>query len=220
MVLSLSSFEEVHEVAKDFDGWLDITEAQLLYDTASKLKNEGAIVEIGSWCAKSLTYMTLGALANGFNKKIYSIDPFLTSKDEPNGMYETFISNLKRNNIYEKITQIKEKSQIAGKTFNDKIELIFIDGFHKYEAVKQDVELFFPKIVLNGYIAIHDVFGYQGPTDVVIELAQRDDYKIIGICASTVIAQKVAKLDEEARASNKKFVEQIRSIIINANLIK
>ncbi len=220
MVLSLTSFEDVHAIAKDLDGWLDVTEAELLYNTASKLNNNGAIVEIGSWGAKSLTYMTLAALNNGFNNRIYSIDPFLTSKDEPNGMYDTFISNLKKNNILDKITHLKEKSQIVGKTFSDKIEFIFIDGFHKYEAVKQDVELFYPKVVLNGYMAIHDVGTYQGPTDLVIELAQRDDYKIINHSALTVLAQKVSSLSDTDRENNKKITDILESIKANSNLIE
>lgn len=220
MVLSLSSFEDVNAIAKDFDGWLDTEESKLLYNTASSLKGDGAIVEIGSWGAKSLTYMATAAINNGFNNKIYSIDPFLTSKDEPNGMYETFISNLKRTGLYEKITHIREKSQVAGKNFDDKIEFIFIDGFHKYEAVRQDVELFYPKIVLNGYVAIHDVGCYQGPTDLIIELSKRDDYKIIDYCCMTVLAQKVEKLSPEEKENNNKFADVLKSRIVNINLIQ
>lgn len=214
-----SHFEEVHLVAKDIEGWLEFQEAQLLYDTASKLNGDGVIVEIGSWCSKSLTYIANAAIKNGFSNKIFSIDPFLTSKDEPNGKYETFVSNLKQNNLYDRITHIREKSQIAGKTFNEKIEFIFIDGFHKYEVVKQDFELFYPKIVEGGYIAFHDVIAYQGPTDLVKELAKLDTFKIINLCNLTLLAQKVAKLTEAEIEVNNNFVEHINSIIANHGII-
>lgn len=220
MVLSLTSFEDVHEIAKDFEGWLDIAEATLLYETASKLTGKGVIVEIGSWCAKSLTYISLAALNNGFNKKIYSIDPFLTSKNEPNGKYETFISNLTKMDLSDKITHLKEKSQDAGMKFDEDIEFIFIDGFHKYDAVKSDVELFFPKIVNNGYMAIHDVGCYKGPTQLLIELSQRDDIKVIDYKALTVLVQKVETLREEEREKNKLFMEGLKIAMENSNLIE
>lgn len=204
------SFEEAQAAAENIEGWLDISEAKLLYETASSLKGNGVIVEIGSWCSKSLTYLVSGALSCDFCNKIYSIDPFLTSKDEPNGKYETFICNLKENNLYDKITHIKEKSQIAGKTFNESIELLFIDGFHQYYAVKQDFDLFYPKIIEGGHVAVHDVNYYQGPTDLILEYAQSDTFKIMDYCHSTVLAQKVRELTEEDKINNKKFAEEIK----------
>lgn len=206
-----SFFEEALLITEDFEGWIAKDEAELLYNTAAKLKGNGVIVEIGSWCGKSLTIITTGALKNGFNSKIYSIDPFLTSKDEPNGKYETFIQNLKKNNLDNKITHIKEKSQIAGLNFNEIIEFIFIDGFHTYDAVKKDFDLFYPKIIEGGYIAIHDIGYYKGPTDLVMELAHNDTFKIIDFKCSTVLAEKVSKLTTIEQENNKKYIEIINS---------
>lgn len=203
------SFEEVNKVADNIEGWLDVIEARLLYDTASKLENKGVIVEIGSWCSKSLTYIVSGAMYGGFKNKIYSIDPFLTSKDEPNGKYETFICNLKENNILDRITHIKEKSQIAGKTFEDPIEFIFIDGFHKYDAVKQDFELFYPNVIEKGFVAIHDVGAFEGPTKLIYEYANSQTFKLLNYSYLTILAQKVEKLSETDKENNKKIVELI-----------
>lgn len=221
-MITQSSFEDVYAIANNFEGWLDIEEAKLLYNIASNLKGKGVIVEIGSWCAKSLTLLTKGALNNDFANKIYSIDPFLTSKDEPNGKYETFLDNLKKNDLLDKIIHIKEKSQIAGLTFNEKIEFIFIDGFHKYEAVKQDFDLYFPKIVDNGYIAIHDIGSYQGPTDLVIELAQAETFKILDFKFTTLLAQKVQTLSKEDKENNRNIINNIKTAFKNSswNLIQ
>lgn len=208
-MLSGFSFEEAHAAAENIEGWLDITEAKLLYNTASCIKDNGVIVEIGSWCSKSLTYLVSGALHGKFNNKIYSIDPFLTSKEEPNGKYETFICNLKENKIYDKVTHIKEKSQIAGKTFNEEISFLFIDGFHQYNAVKQDFDLFYPKLLEEGFIAIHDVGFHKGPTDLIFECVKNDTYKILDYQFSTVLAQKVSKLTEEDKENNNKFIAAI-----------
>lgn len=210
-MLTKSFFEEALLITEDVEGWLAQNEAELLYTTAAKLKGNGVIVEIGSWCGKSITIIATGALKNGFCNKIYSIDPFLTSKDEPNGKYETFIRNLKKNNLDNKITHIKEKSQIAGLNFKETIEFIFIDGFHTYDAVKKDFDLFYPKIIEGGYIAIHDVANYKGPTDLVMELVYNDTFKIIDFKCSTVLAEKVSKLTAIEQENNKKYAEIINS---------
>lgn len=210
-MLTKSFFEEALLISEDFESGVTLDEAELLYTTAAKLKGDGVIVEIGSWCGKSITIIATGALKNGFNNKIYSIDPFLTSKDEPNGKYETFIQNLKKNNLDDKITHLKEKSQIAGQNFNENIEFIFIDGFHTYDAVKKDFDLFYPKIVEGGYIAIHDVAYYKGPTDLIMKLIHNDTFKIIDFKYTTVLAQKVSLLTEEEKENNKKYAEIINS---------
>lgn len=220
MVLSLSSFEEVHSIAENIEGWLAEAEARLLYETVSNLKGDGAIVEIGSWCSKSLTYMTASALKSGLCNKIFSVDPFLTSKDEPNGKYEKFVENLKNNGIYDKITHIKEKSQIAGLSFDEKIEFLFIDGFHKYDAVKQDFELFYPKIVEGGYVAIHDITYYKGPFDLVMELAQDNTFKVVSFCDSIILAQKVSMLSDVDIENNKKLIGDIKAKVIGVGLIE
>lgn len=220
MVLSLSSFEEVHSIAGNIEGWLSEAEAHLLYDTVLTLKGSGAIVEIGSWCSKSLTYMTAGALKGNFSNKIFSIDPFLTSKDEPNGKYETFIENLKNNGIFDKVTHIKEKSQVAGQNFNEEIEFLFIDGFHKYDAVKKDFDLFYPQIVEGGYIAIHDITYFKGPYDLIIELSQNNTFKMVSFCDSIILAQKVSLLSDVDIENNKKIVEMIKAKVHVDGLIE
>lgn len=220
MTVAELSFEEVHNIAQDIEGWLSVNEAKLLYDLASSSTGKGAIVEIGSWCGKSLIYEAFAALGNNFQNKIISIDPYLTSVDEPNGKYETFVSNLKANGIFEKITHIKEKSQVAGVKFSEPIEFIFVDGFHKYEAVKQDFELYFPKIIENGFMAIHDVFYFQGPTDLVMELAQNNLVKIVDMVDSIALIQKVEKLNESDMENNKRILDFINSQVGNFNLIQ
>ena len=40
--------------------------------------------------------------------------------------------------------------------FNKKIHLLFIDGDHRYPAVKADIEGWTPKVAIGGYVVFHD----------------------------------------------------------------
>ena len=112
--------------------------------------------------------------------------------------------------IYENIIHIKEKSQIAGLHFNDDIEFIFIDGFHKYDAVKKDFELFYPKVIENGFIAFHDVFSFAGPTKLLSEIINVDNsFKVRKIGAGILLAQKVSQLSKEDKEFNQKVLKKL-----------
>ncbi len=211
--LVLSS-EELREFSKSIEGWLPQDEANMLFDTVSSLKDIGCIVEIGSWCGKSLVNITAAALKINFKNKIYSIDPFLTSKDEPNEKYETFVHNLKTCGLSERIEHIKEKSQIVGLHFEDKIEFIFIDGFHKYEAVTRDFELFSSRVVENGYVAIHDIFSYYGPAKLVCDVLENNNkFKYVKHTGNLFICQKVTALTHTDIENNKKMLEFMENYI-------
>lgn len=210
----LLSVEELREFSKNIEGWQPQAEADMIFDTVSSLKDTGSIVEIGSWCGKSLVNIAAAAVKINFKNKIYSIDPFLTSKDEPNGKYETFIQNLKTCGLAEHIIHIKEKSQIAGLHFDDKIEFIFIDGFHKYEAVKRDFELFYPKVVENGYVALHDIRSYYGPAKLVCEILENDNtFKYVKHSGNLFIGQKAASLSQTDIENNKNMLEYLQNYI-------
>ena len=52
-------------------------------------------------------------------------------------------------------------SEEASKRFKDaSIDIVYIDGDHRYEAVKKDIELWMPKLKDDGILSGHD-FAYQ-----------------------------------------------------------
>ena len=52
---------------------------------------------------------------------------------------------------------IREKSKVAVKQFEDKsLDYAFIDGEHTYQAVKEDITLWLPKVKKGGWIGGHD----------------------------------------------------------------
>ena len=211
---TILSVTDLLEKSKTFDGWFNEVEMNLMFDTVASLENKGCLVEIGSWCGRSLTVITAAAIKANLTVPIYSIDPYLTSKDEPNGMYEKFVSNLKSVGIWDRIKHIKEKSQIIGNKFNEDIEFVFIDGMNKYEAVKRDFELFYPKVINGGYIAFHDMFSFWGPTKLVQEiLEQYSDLKFIKRESETLILQKVDRLSAQELQNNKQFLTKIKDFM-------
>ena len=61
-----------------------------------------------------------------------------------------------------------------------KIDVLFIDGDHSYEGVKQDFELYSNILSNNGIIIIHDTDGEYEETLIVSEDAKKDHHRFDG----------------------------------------
>ena len=74
-------------------------------------------------------------------------------QDKGDEVYETF----KVNTVGLPTTAIRTTSYNAASTFGDESQdIIFLDADHSYEAVKQDIELWWPKVRPGGVLCGHD----------------------------------------------------------------
>ncbi len=91
---------------------------------------------------------------------LYLIDPwnnFLdTDSNEVIG-YTHYIETQERLKLYGNKRLIKNTSVEASKLFsNDELDFVYIDGNHHYEAVKEDLNLWYAKIKKGSILAGHD----------------------------------------------------------------
>jgi hypothetical protein len=121
-------------------------------------KNIQKMVEIGSFQGESTSIFSLYLP----DTKIYAVDPLESGYDVNDIAAMQDMSNIQHNftvrtSKFPNIIQIKEKSKDAAIKFdNSDLDLVYIDGDHRYEAVKQDIMSWKSKIKPNGYISGHD----------------------------------------------------------------
>jgi len=111
------------------------------------------MIEIGSGIGESTRIFSL------FFSPVYSIDPLpnVDSKAE-------FIKMTRGRNII----NISKFSFEAINYVPDKVSFVYIDGNHKYNAVKEDIKNYLPKIISGGFIGGHD---YQNSGNIEVEPA-------------------------------------------------
>lgn len=135
--------KDKHDYNNNVEGWTSQRELNFLHNVAGEMKT---IVEIGSWKGRSTR-----ALLSGTNGTVYAIDHFLGSKGEEEQhkeakedvVYNQFITN---NGHYKNLKVLRMSSAEAVKQFKDKsVDMVFIDGEHTYEGVKEDIKLWLPK---------------------------------------------------------------------------
>lgn len=144
------------------EGLLVPGQEKALMVLASALKKKSTIVEIGSFKGKSTACLAFGSPKTA---KVYAIDTFEGNKKDflegvqfmGKNFYDEFVENLERVGLFYKIVPLKGFSANIGKKWDKPIDLLFIDGSHVYEDVKQDFELFYPWVKPGGMVVFHDV---------------------------------------------------------------
>jgi predicted O-methyltransferase YrrM len=130
---------------------------------------------------KPINYLEIGtfyggnllSVANTYGKhqdsKLYCIDPWEDYNDYPEykekqeSIYETFIGNVERSGVKDKITINRGYSNTELLKFdNEFFDIIYIDGNHEPEYVLEDGILSFRKLKVGG-IMIFDDYGWGGP---------------------------------------------------------
>ena len=116
---------------------------------------------------------------------LYCIDPHgvYEEKDvnrvsDASGQLKKAKKNLK--NYLDNITFVKDYSYNCVDLFSDNtFDFIYDDGNHDYECVKQDIELYYPKVRNGGLLGGHDFGGrFLGVIKAVREFAKEKNCKV------------------------------------------
>jgi predicted O-methyltransferase YrrM len=144
------------------EGWMYDCELEWLATHASERKT---IAEIGSWMGRSAR-----AMADNTPGELWTIDTWagapehkqLLATKDPDWLYEKFRANVGDLISSQKIKVIRAESVQAAKMLQGmgmKFEMIFIDGAHEYEAVRDDLLAWMPLLAAGGLLCGHDFDG-------------------------------------------------------------
>ena len=159
------------KTTSQIDGWFN---HQAAYDyLLANMPKDGTFVELGAWLGKSSSYLC--DKATGQN--IFIVDTWKGSPNElttthklatKQDIYKIFVENMGDRNY----TAIKATSKAAARKFKaESLDVVFIDLTHTYEAVKEDIKLWLPKVKKGGYIAGDDYHeNWKGVIQAVDEL--------------------------------------------------
>ena len=160
-------------------GWFNMHEAydQLL----DNCENGDEILEIGSFMGRSTSYLATNIINSGKRVHVYALDTFEGSSEHANldilgGFYDAFKENCQAFIEGGIVTPVKSRSDDANtlRRWEDKhFQGIIIDGAHEYDAVKEDILNWWPKLKDGGSMigddmslasvqqAVQDTFGRQ-----------------------------------------------------------
>jgi MMP 1-O-methyltransferase len=157
---------------RNVHGWLAPREAWELHEVARRAAEEtegrGRAVEIGSWRGRSTVVIALGLRAGG-GGRLMSIDPHELA-DERHAEVQR---NLEEAGLRDLVDVVRAFSHDARPQAPDgAADLVFIDGDHAYESVRQDLDDWASAVRPGGVIAFNDPL-WPGPARLLLERATR-----------------------------------------------
>lgn len=149
--------------------------ALALADMASQVPPDRAIVELGTYQGRTALFLAWGA-RQGQGAHVYAIDPWdLPGKREPYnqhrggalgkhrkafddpGTYNWARYNVRANGYANRVTLIRDFSVKAAEKWSaGPVGLLFVDGDHRYDAVRADVSAWAAHLAPDAVIAFDD----------------------------------------------------------------
>lgn len=165
------SFDQVFRSIAEVQGWMTRAQACRLWDRSAELAKGDRIVEIGSYHGRSAIVL---ASAAPEGVEVIAIDPHGGNDRGPQQYdgefeqgqsdHEQFVANLTRAGVLDRIRHIRKASQDATEDVPGDVELVYIDGAHRYRPARADLERWGRKVSTGGTLLIHDTFSSVGVT--------------------------------------------------------
>lgn len=168
---STRRFDDVYAAVADVQGWMTEGQARMLWRSARALDPGATIVEIGSFQGRST--IILASAANP-DVDIVAIDPHAGNDRGPNEIEgfaeeaasdnQVFEGNLKAAGVRDRVRHIRKFSDAAHADVTAPINLLYIDGAHRYRPALDDIESWGDRVPVGGTMLIHDSFNAVGVT--------------------------------------------------------
>lgn len=187
------TLDDYRAISDSVDGWLTSAEADLLVRTAeTEWKPNCLWVEVGSYLGKS-TVLLGGVLAQHKSGQFYACDPHLGDLSYPTRWQDELLESDKLHNVGSTLTRFRETIDDADlrdyvsvvQSFSidyappGMVDLIFIDGLHSYEDVKEDYTHFKQFFNVGAAVLFHDFNTWYGPHKVVTDAVAMGELEIV-----------------------------------------
>jgi predicted O-methyltransferase YrrM len=153
------------------DGWFSPDQVARVVERASQVPATGRIVEIGSFRGRSMIAIARSAPEGA---ELVAIDPHAGNdrgpqeiegfEDEAAVDSKVFLTNLERAGVRDRVTYVRKFSHDAHDDVTGPVDMLHIDGAHRYGPASDDIASWGARVVGGGSILIHDSFSSVGVT--------------------------------------------------------
>ena len=162
---------ELDRALDGVEGWFSPEQVARVVERASQVPPTGRIVEIGSFRGRSMVAIARSAPVG---VEIVAIDPHAGNdrgpqeiegfEDEAAVDSKVFLTNLERAGVRDRVTYVRKFSHDALDDVPGPIDLLHLDGAHRYKPASDDIATWGAKVVDGGSVLIHDSFSSVGVT--------------------------------------------------------
>lgn len=192
--MALRTFEETMSAVAGVEGWMTEGQARRLAAAASQVAAGGRIVEIGSFRGRS-TIVLASSTSDGV--EVVAIDPHAGNDRGPQEIegyaaeaaddHAVFLANVESAGVAERVRHVRAFSDAAHDQVNDPIDVLYIDGAHRYAPARADIRDWGARVTDGGTMLIHDAFSSVGVTLAILrQLSAGGRFRYVGRSRSLV----------------------------------
>ncbi|HEY6319404.1 MAG TPA: class I SAM-dependent methyltransferase [Acidimicrobiia bacterium] len=174
MTTATPAFADALDAVAGVAGWMTDDQARRLWDRARAVPAGGRIVEIGSYQGRSAIVLALAAAPD---VEIVAIDPHAGNDRGPQELegsgddgerdHAAFVANVARAGVRDRVRHVRLPSHEAHQEVAAPIDLLYIDGAHRYGPARADIRDWGAEVADGATILIHDSFCSVGVTGAI-----------------------------------------------------
>jgi predicted O-methyltransferase YrrM len=156
-----------NEVLSGIEGWRYRQDLGLLYLLARDVPGPGVVLEIGSYKGLATTALAYGA-KHGRRERVHTVDPHTGDRQDleagghRGSSEEEFQRNMQSAGLADEVVSYTMTSnELAERWSGERIRVLFVDGWHSYEAVTSDIRNWVPLLSSQGVVLIDDYRNYD-----------------------------------------------------------
>ncbi|MET0578969.1 MAG: class I SAM-dependent methyltransferase, partial [Ilumatobacteraceae bacterium] len=186
--MTTRDLQSVLALTAGVDGWMSDDQGARLYAAAAACPPGGRIVEIGSFRGRSTIVLASAAPAG---VEVVAVDPHAGNDRGPQEIAgfaaaaatdrQVFEANLARAGIADRVRHVAVFSDRAHDDVRGPIDVLYIDGAHRYGPARADVRDWGRRVEHGGTLLIHDSFSSVGVTAAIMrELVWSRRFRYVG----------------------------------------
>ena len=198
-------FDPIWETVDCIPGWFHEGSAVVMY-TLMRAQEPRTVVELGSYLGRSTVFFALALKQVNPRGRVVAIDPHTGDRQlleqlgaERLATFELFRQHCQAAGVDELVEPHVATSLQVATGWSEPVDLLYVDGWHSYDAVVADAEAWVPHLSPHGVVVFDDYVAYGEVRDAVHDLAARGVLRVWGSIFGQAIGGTQAEPPEVLR---------------------
>jgi hypothetical protein len=176
----------IWQVVDQIPGWLREPNAIAMFGTM-RAEPPQVIVEIGSYLGRSTVFFGLCLKQLNPSGRVVAIDPHTGDRQHLDALavdelpsFQLFEQHCRAAGVQRWVDARRATSLEAAEGWSEPVDLLYIDGWHSYEAVLDDGRAWLPHLSERGVVFFDDYANYDEVENAVVQLADEGSFHLWG----------------------------------------
>lgn len=181
-----AEFDSVWKMVEWVPGWFHEGSAAVLFGVI-RAGAPGSIIEIGSYLGRSTTFFALSLRALGLDGQVVAVDPHTGDRQLLEGLgiaslpsFDLFQLHCRAVGVEDIVVPKVATSLEAAAEWSGPIGVLFVDGWHSYQAVIDDGRAWLPHLTKDAVAMFDDYAAYEEVRAAVEQLAAEGTFHLWG----------------------------------------